>query len=242
MQVQQTPGLAPLPMQMQVPMPVMIQPGMMMVAQAQVPMERADLPGERTVLSQTGGTRLQNTKSIKIEYNAEIRQPGCCEKLALSFATCCCLSFDTERSYLYVRENSIEANTAFNMCCECSTCTQNKKFDRVKVMYFDNDPFKPNPSAGCGCCPYDPKLEVIDSGCMIFCVKVCSDKSVVFMPFEKYCCCQSNRVAGCDNWCGCCGGITGNPKIYFSFYPQPANAQAFVDVCQPVQKACMERL
>jgi len=136
MQVQQTPGLAPLPMQMQVPMPVMIQPGMMMVAQAQVPMERADLPGERTVLSQTGGTRLQNTKSIKIEYNAEIRQPGCCEKLALSFATCCCLSFDTERSYLYVRENSIEANTAFNMCCECSTCTQNKKFDRVKVMYF----------------------------------------------------------------------------------------------------------
>ena len=91
MQVQQTPGLAPLPMQMQVPMPVMIQPGMMMVAQAQVPMERADLPGERTVLSQTGGTRLQNTKSIKIEYNAEIRQPGCCEKLALSFATCCCL-------------------------------------------------------------------------------------------------------------------------------------------------------
>lgn len=63
----------------------------------------------------------------------------------------------------------------------------------------------------------------------------CCGKAVVIMPFEMMpppCCCCSNRVSGCDNCCGLCGPVTGNPKIYGLFSPQPKNADAFVQAAK----------
>jgi hypothetical protein len=79
-----------------------------------------------------------------------------------------------------------------------------------------------------------PKLEVVDLGCMCCCMKVdpcCHGKRVVLMPFEKMpppCCCCSNRVGACNNCFGLCGPVTGNPKIYGGFGPQPKDKAAFV--------------
>ena len=61
------------------------------------------------------------------------------------------------------------------------------------------------------------------------------------MPFERMGCCGSNRVTNWDNCCGLCGPITGNPKQYDMFYPQPSDPQAFIDVAKPAQIASMER-
>jgi len=82
----------------------------------------------------------------------------------------------------------------------------------------------------------NPKLEPLDEGCLICCVRVgcetlgCGGKKVVIMPFEFLpppCCCCTNRVNACDNCCGLCGPVTGNPKFYSRFSPQPKNTEAF---------------
>mmetsp|Transcript_506 Transcript_506/g.795 ORF Transcript_506/g.795 Transcript_506/m.795 type:complete len:111 (+) Transcript_506:676-1008(+) len=67
----------------------------------------------------------------------------------------------------------------------------------VSVFNFDNDPFKKD--EGCiycpGCCSFYSKVEVTYEGCMICCIKCCSSKQLIFMPFETYCCgCQKNLV------------------------------------------------
>eukprot|EP00293_Proteomonas_sulcata_P016692 CAMPEP_0184293042 /NCGR_PEP_ID=MMETSP1049-20130417/4641_1 /TAXON_ID=77928 /ORGANISM="Proteomonas sulcata, Strain CCMP704" /LENGTH=40 /DNA_ID= /DNA_START= /DNA_END= /DNA_ORIENTATION= len=36
--------------------------------------------------------------------------------------------------------------------------------------------------------------------------------------------------------------MTGNPKFYSSFAPQPVDAEAFVAVCQPVQQSALQQL
>jgi len=77
----------------------------------------------------------------------------------------------------------------------------------------------------------DPKFEVVDMGCRYLCMKWCSDKKVVIMPYEKACCgcvnvtwgvrgrCRNlnieqsfvtvnNRVTSCDNCFGLFGQIT----------------------------------
>jgi hypothetical protein len=176
---------------------------------------------------QAGSTKLIDSNNIKIYYNAEIKDISCCTKLWLCCHPCYCGStFDVERSYLYIRENSLEGNVATKSCL-CG------KQDLTFVDYFDRDPYKP--SKRCLCIPTQPKLEVMKGGCLICCVKCscCSDDSVVVMPYEKCCCC-SNRVGCCDNCCGLCGPITGNPKVTASFEPQPKDAASFVAAAQMI--------
>ena len=91
------------------------------------------------------------------------------------------------------------------------------------------------PTHRCLCIPTEPKLEVMEGGCLICCMKCtcCTTDQVVVMPYEKCCCC-SNRVGCCDNACGCCGSLTGNPKSVTSFEPQPKDCKAFVAAAQQV--------
>ena len=189
-----------------------------------------------------GATKIQNPGMIRIS-DWELRGPGCCDKCRLALQ---CSWWDTTRSYLYVRDNhSIEHNDA-NGIKNCCTCCCFSQADDVWVTYSDRAPYakhcKPSPFP---CCCFlncaQPKLEVIDLGFMCCCIKCntccccCESKRVVIMPFEKFpfpCCCCSNRVSRCDNWCGCCGPVTGNPKIYGLFAPQPKDAEAFVAASQ----------
>jgi len=63
---------------------------------------------------------------------------------------------------------------------------------------------------------------------------MCGKKAVI-TPFELMpppCCCCSNRVGPCDNCCGLCGQVTGNPKIFGFFMPQPKDAVRFVAAVQ----------
>jgi hypothetical protein len=64
---------------------------------------------------------------------------------------------------------------------------------------------------------------------------VCSNRTVGIMPFEKFpfpCCCVANRTTQCDNCCGFCGPLTGSPKVFSRIFPQPKDADAFVNVAQ----------
>ena len=189
-----------------------------------------------------GATKIQNPGMIRIS-DWELRGPGCCDKCRLALQ---CSWWDTTRSYLYVRDNhSIEFNDA-NGIKNCCTCCCFSQADDVGVEYSDRAPYakhcKPSPFP---CCCFlncaQPKLEVIDLGFMCCCIKCntccccCESKRVVIMPFETFpfpCCCCSNRVNRCDNWCGCCGPVTGNPKVYGLFAPQPKDAEAFVAASQ----------
>ncbi|RYG95880.1 hypothetical protein EON65_55270 [archaeon] len=177
-------------------------------------------------------------ESIEIVYDAELKDltfiPRCL--LALS----CCTVYDLFRSYLYLRENSIESNISFAPCCGLCTLP-----DFVTVQYFDRFPYaetwKCAPRPFC-CLLYrrQPKLEVIKPGCLV-CgvpVNICDEtEQVVLMPFETFpfpCCWFANRVSAWDNCFGFCGGITGNPRIYSRFFPQPTDPQGFVQVAQPL--------
>ena len=61
---------------------------------------------------QAGSTKLIDSNNIKIYYNAEIKDISCCTKLWLCCHPCYCGStFDVERSYLYIRENSLDFNS-----------------------------------------------------------------------------------------------------------------------------------
>ena len=119
---------------------------------------------------QSGSTKLAHPNNIQILYNAEIKDISCCTKIWLCCHPCYCGStMDIDRSYLYIRENSLEGNVATKSCL-CG------KKDFTFVDYFDRDPYKP--SKKCLCIPTLPKLELKEGGCQICCVKV----SVVFSP------------------------------------------------------------
>jgi len=146
-----------------------------------------------------------------------------------------CKQFDRERSYLYVRENSLETNLATTCIC-CGDWTD----DTTRVLYYDRAPFTPSTIrcclVPCPCCgKTDPKLEVSETGCWCCCQRiVCCDR-VVVMPYETFpfpCCCCSNRTAhNCFNCWACCklsGGLAGSPKKADSFLPQPKNPWDFV--------------
>ncbi len=189
------------------------------------------------VTPHAGKTARMEKENIKILIDAELKDVGLCAKITLMLH--CCSSFDRERSYLFLRENSLESNVVFNACCGCCTFP-----DFVTVNYFDRAPYAesckmaPIPFC-CFCTTEQPKLEIIEPGCMICCVKVnlCGDTQVILMPFENFpfpCCCCSNRVNACDNCFGLCGPITGNPKTFLSFFPQPTDPVGFVKVSQAV--------
>ena len=183
----------------------------------------------------SGKTELKTPGQIKIEYDAELKPPGCCIRIGLFLS--CCSSMDMERSYLYLRENSFESNTT-TLCC-CGFCYD---FDYINVTYFDRAPYKktckPSPFPCCCLCnSAQPKLDIINKGCIICCIPIKCGKTAVVMPFEKYpfpCCCCNNRVNCLNNCGGFCGPMTGNPIIYSNFYPEPNDAEAFVNVSRAV--------
>lgn len=207
-------------------------PQMVMPPQAPVPQMMMAMPQnvcDRTS-TQKGATRLQNPNMIQIRYNAQIRDVGCAFKMLGMGGClfCCgiwappCSFFDQERSYLYLREGSLETNVSMgHMCFKCP--------DHVSVQYFDRSPF-----AVKGClCPDEPKLEVVDPALMCCCVKcdceLCFGKKfVVIMPFEKSFICCTNRTNCCHNCCNLCGPVSGNPIVFSSWLPQPANTENFV--------------
>eukprot|EP00277_Geminigera_cryophila_P036603 CAMPEP_0173108228 /NCGR_PEP_ID=MMETSP1102-20130122/42515_1 /TAXON_ID=49646 /ORGANISM="Geminigera sp., Strain Caron Lab Isolate" /LENGTH=208 /DNA_ID=CAMNT_0014006503 /DNA_START=9 /DNA_END=635 /DNA_ORIENTATION=+ len=196
--------------------------------------EQISMEGQRGAGSQEGSTALGDLHNIKIVYNAEIRDLDCFQSLLLCWGSCGFMKYNTKRGYLYVRENSIEMNYALTWCQD-GPCGLESTTDYIKVWYFDAPPLKKE-SKCFGCMPMEPKLEVIDSGCIILCQKCCADESAIVMPYERFCFCCTNRVGCCDNNCGTCGPITGNPKVFSAFLPQPKNAKAFVEAAQAVHK------
>merc|ERR1712166_1109161 len=148
-----------------------------------------------------GKTARANPGYISVIFDAELEGIGCCMQTRL---ICChgCAIWDRDRSYLFIRENSIESNVSYKSCCGC--CSKGQ--DYVTVEYFDQPPYEPS----CNCCPfpfccccerYEPKIEVVDHGCMCCCMRCpvglccaccCHQRSVVIMPFEKFCCCCTN--------------------------------------------------
>jgi len=189
---------------------------------------------------QNGAMALERPDQIKIWYDAEIAlERDCGEKC--SDCLDCCSVFDAKRSYLYIRENSLETNVAKSTCCGCGAAK-----DSVTVQYFDRKPYKP-----------PAKIEVFDLGyqcCCMTCPKgLCcgclfKQKRVVLMPSENCpwytcCCCFSNRVSKLPccclgNCCGCgapcgCNQPTGNPVIYRdTINPQPKNPEEFAQYAQ----------
>jgi hypothetical protein len=252
---------------------------MMMMMQAPVMQQFVDRTSP-----QGGATSLQQPSVIRIAYNAQVGQASCGKQFQY-FLTCRC--YNHSRSYLYLRENSIETSEGADhmcsslvqclleivacpiqcaydyanctLCCciasGCSVVSLARKLipclaqnnDNVSVVYFDRDYFEPT-TEGC-CCVQEntPKLEIVDHGCMVCCIRcpplmnlLCGGptKDVVIMPFESrtccWCCDVPNRVGCCHNCCGLCGRVTGSPLVYDSFYPQPKNVEAFVTVAQPL--------
>ena len=201
---------------------------------------RSQYPGDRK-----DGTVKRGLTAIPLTvvYDAETRNPSC-------LAQCCmmmtCTALDKGRSYLYLRNGSIESNDANQEKCCCTPdaflrlcCPLT---DSTSIEYFDRAPYK---ASGCccnTCCMSTPKLEILKPGCMCCCMHCagcascgCRDE-VILMPFEQCpcpCCCCANRVGCCDNRCGLCGPPTGNPKCHIPFaHVQPQNVQAFVDEAQ----------
>lgn len=155
-----------------------------------------------------GLAKKANPGAIDIIYDAELAEP--------KHGWCGCNNgmMNKERSYLYIRENSVETNVAVDRgCCGCG-----KPRDNVKVMYFDRHPF------------LEPaKLEILETGFMCCFHKFLCGEKLVVMPFERLpfpCCCQKNRTKGFC--CGACGPIAGNPSVFEIFQPQPQNPEEFL--------------
>lgn len=161
----------------------------------------------------TGLAKIKNATSIEILYDAELEVDTdckCCE---------CCAIIDPRRSYLYIRENSIEMNIATStLGCDAR--------DNIDIRYFDRDPFG---KSNC-CCADEPKVEVQTNGCQC-CWMVCCRHSteVIIVPYERLGC-LSNRIGWCTNCCGIYGKITGNAIIYERLKLQPKNKRKFVQI------------
>ena len=178
------------------------------------------------VTTQKGATVLKNPAVLGLVMNAEVKDVNCCVKAILC---CACLGYDLERSYLYVRENSIESNLALSVCC--GMCDN---IDTITVQYFDRPPYQP---CCCdNCMSGKPEVRVLDMGCMICCQLCCSDKVYVIASPKMIfpCCCCPNATSGCDNCFGLCGPVLGNPKCYQSAAVQPKDADKFVEAVTSV--------
>ena len=100
--------------------------------------------GDRTT-SQNGLTKLKQPGNIYVT-SWELQPPTCCDNICAGLK---CSTFDTNRAYIYVRDNmSIEVNDTnslrgapCNCCCEVQ--------DDISVYYFDRSPFSPQ----CNCTP-----------------------------------------------------------------------------------------
>jgi hypothetical protein len=163
----------------------------------------------------------KDAKSLQIVYDAELMKPDCCTEYTFCMAG---IKYDRERSYLFLRENSMESNVAFKPCyglCGDEFCGFDcRPMDSVHVQYFDRPPF--DKSYWCLCVQHgQPMLEVVDGGWNCCFTKLeCCGKQVGLMPFEdtpcfplglcgiKFCI-KPNRVTSCDN----CYGMYGAWQI-----------------------------
>ena len=133
--------------------------------------------------------QLEQPDAIGLVLNAEIRDASCCTKAWLLCK--CCAVFDQSRSYLYVRENSVESNVAYSLCCGLltpappspledwaglkmsspspspspATC----QYDDVSVAYFDRGSYQPWNQC-LFCLPTDPTVQAAKFGCNLCCV------------------------------------------------------------------------
>lgn len=184
------------------------------------------------VTDMSGAVGLEDPRQIKMIMNAEVKPLNCCGKI--SACLCCCSSFDLERSYLYVRENSIESNFALSPCCGCCGI----EWDHIRVTYFDRPPYAVCCADQCceNCCAGRQEVRIVDSGCMLCCMKCCSEEWVSVatpkVPFP--CCCVPNEVNALMNLCGLCGCVSGNPCSKTVTFPQPMDAQTYMTAVNSV--------
>jgi hypothetical protein len=116
-------------------------PGVTVNAQAQQVYVLTEGGGDRSYPhpKKSGATKPLNPNSIKIFYNAEIKDISCMTKLWLCcHPSYCGSTMDIDRSYLYIRENSLEGNIATkSLCCGKQDVTFVDYFDRdVRVFFF----------------------------------------------------------------------------------------------------------
>lgn len=185
-----------------------------------------DKMGDRKTLH-GGMTAHANPKYNEIVYDAEVKPPGCLTNVIFTLA---CISFNKERSYLYLRENSLETNFSIEPCCGALP-TLVPAVDIGEVKYFDRSPYTPLP---CSClCSGDPTIELYTPGCQICCTAVehpCMDKAVVIVPYQKCCFCCDNHTEKTF-----CGPYAGNAKVSFPFgMVEPNDPEAFATAAQNV--------
>lgn len=206
--------------------------------------------GDRTMVHKEA-TRFDPDQNLLV-YDAELRELSMWDTLKMFFIPkphfnplltaccgtyfCCCHVYDINRSYLYIRQNSIESNYVAVPCCGVIGSD-----DRISVTYFDREPFRRRGCLGSGyCVPEDQPSFTTFTGGYLCCGVICCERARVAMkPFEwipfPFCCCE-NEVKNWQNCCGFCGPITGNPCIYSSFTPQPVNTNEFVSVANKTIK------
>eukprot|EP00622_Pseudochattonella_farcimen_P000696 FR735245.1.p1 GENE.FR735245.1~~FR735245.1.p1 ORF type:complete len:271 (+),score=28.50 FR735245.1:102-914(+) len=178
--------------------------------------------------SQCGAVALKNPTQLGLVMNAEVMDLRCLSKAVLCI--CCCAQFDLKRSYLYIRENSLEQNCAAKqMCCG--------KTDNISVQYFDRPPFKSYPLNNCfrGA----PEVHVIESGCMCCCQKVLLPKGpccvskvyVIATPQQGFpCCCFSYKVGPVPQLVRASAAVSpGNPRTYLLPQLPPKGTEKFVE-------------
>ena len=122
-----------------------------------------------------GRVARRNQNAIGIVYDTPLYNPCCGGCMYVCYPCCClgwpfCSRIDLDRSYIYLRENSIESNLATKHCVLCCAWSQ----DRVTTYYYDKAPFAPS------CCKFmlpfgcypttDPQVTVKDMGCLICCI------------------------------------------------------------------------
>jgi hypothetical protein len=111
----------------------------------------------------SGATATHDRNFIRVVYDAELKDLPIC--LSLFILICGCAVLDKKRSYLKLRENSVESNISFAPCCGfCSGP------DWTNVDHFDRSPYSEEchwiyPWICCFSCE-KPKFEVVDNAYM----------------------------------------------------------------------------
>lgn len=171
------------------------------------------------------------TAKAKVVYDAELASFSCFENLLLGLS---CVKFEKERSYLLVREGSVESNFSIAPCCGLFP-----PIDYTRVMHYDVAPLTRDPSCFDCLMSGSPKFEVVKSGCMCCCKECVFDDTVVIVPFDNFCCCCPNHSK--KTCFGLFGPLPNNPGIYFSFYPQPEDKAAFCTAATQVMEKAPKR-
>jgi len=183
---------------------------------------------ERTTMLD-GRMNRKDKNKLDIRYDPELARVPCCSSVLLfCSAPCCCPVVVENRSYIYVRENSIEYNwslIACGGCCMgnfqscgrarcCYTCLA-EGCDITTVKYFDREPLRKDrycqPIPCCCCCmDYNPKFVVQHHGCT---------------------CCWCTWRACCDGQCGNCCAKSTVVVSPFDYFPNPCDPSGRQGCC-----------